>query len=85
MDVNVDEGCSGALGSGLAIFTRFPLIAASALPYALSGTPAQAIAGDFFVRKAAGNIVILHPILGEVEVWNTHVCLFITRPIEKHS
>ncbi|WWD16616.1 hypothetical protein CI109_101044 [Kwoniella shandongensis] len=64
---------TGALGSGLAIFTRFPLIAAQALPYSLSGSPAQAIAGDFFVKKAAANIVILHPVLGEVEIWNTHM------------
>lgn len=63
----------GALGSGLAIFTRFPLIAAHALPYSLSGSPAQAFAGDFFVKKAAANVVILHPVLGEVEIWNTHV------------
>ncbi|OCF74859.1 inositol phosphorylsphingolipid-phospholipase C [Kwoniella mangroviensis CBS 8886] len=63
---------TGALGSGLAIFTRFPLISAQALPYSLSGSPAQAFAGDFFVKKAAANIVIIHPILGEVEIWNTH-------------
>ncbi|WVR03926.1 hypothetical protein IAU60_000925 [Kwoniella sp. DSM 27419] len=64
---------SGALGSGLAIFTRFPLISAQALPYNLSGSPAQAVAGDFFVKKSAANVVILHPILGEVEIWNTHM------------
>ncbi|ODO09201.1 hypothetical protein I350_02801 [Cryptococcus amylolentus CBS 6273] len=64
---------TGALGSGLAIFTRFPLIGAQAFPYSLSGTPAQAFAGDFFVKKAAGNVVILHPVLGEVEIWNTHM------------
>ncbi|ORY29503.1 inositol phosphorylsphingolipid-phospholipase C [Naematelia encephala] len=64
---------TGALGSGLAIFTRFPIISAQALPYSLSGSPAQVIAGDFFVKKAAGNIVVLHPLLGEVEIWNTHM------------
>ncbi|WWC60189.1 uncharacterized protein I303_102754 [Kwoniella dejecticola CBS 10117] len=80
----VREGCrknlpfsrffhTGALGSGLAIFTRFPLISAQALPYSLSGSPAQAFAGDFFVKKAAANIVIIHPILGEIEIWNTHM------------
>ncbi|ORX36491.1 Endonuclease/exonuclease/phosphatase [Kockovaella imperatae] len=64
---------TGALGSGLAIFTRFPLIAAQAFPYSLSGSPAHAIDGDFFVKKAAGSVVILHPVLGEVEIWNTHM------------
>jgi sphingomyelin phosphodiesterase 2 len=43
------------------------------MPYDLSGTPQQAIAGDFFVNKAAANVVVLHPILGELEIWTTHV------------
>jgi hypothetical protein len=63
----------GALGSGLAIFTKFPLISAQALPYSLSGSPAQAIEGDFFVKKAAANVTVLHPLLGEVEIWTSHV------------
>lgn len=71
-------GGRGALGSGLAIFTRFPLISAQALPYSLSGSPHQAIEGDFFVKKAAANVVVLHPLLGEIEIWNTHVgCLMM--------
>ncbi|KAI9632529.1 inositol phosphorylsphingolipid-phospholipase C [Dioszegia hungarica] len=64
---------SGALGSGLAIFTRFPLISARVMPYDLSGTPQQAIAGDFFVNKAAANVGVFHPILGELEIWTTHM------------
>nr|ODN85182.1 hypothetical protein L203_05134 [Cryptococcus depauperatus CBS 7841] len=69
---------TGALGSGLAIFTRFPLIAAHAFPYSLSGSPAQGFAGDFFVKKAAANVVILHPVMGEVEIWNTHASIKAT-------
>jgi hypothetical protein len=69
---------SGALGSGLAIFTRYPLVAARVMPYNLSGTPQQAIAGDFFVNKAAASVVVLHPTLGELEIWTTHVrCLVL--------
>lgn len=64
---------TGALGSGLAIFTRWPIVGGQALPYSLSGTPLEVIAGDFFVNKAAGKAVIRHPRLGEVEVWNTHM------------
>ena len=64
---------SGALGSGLAIFSRFPIISTHTLPYSLSGLPLHVIAGDFFVNKAAGSCVLLHPKLGEVEVWSTHV------------
>ncbi|KAI5452785.1 phospholipase C type enzyme [Naganishia albida] len=64
---------TGALGSGLAILTKFPIISAQALPYSLSGLPLAVIAGDFFVNKAAGSVAILHPELGEVEIWNTHM------------
>lgn len=64
---------SGALGSGLAIFSRFPILSAKALPYALSGLPSEVVAGDFFVNKAAARVVLDHPTVGEVEVWNTHM------------
>ena len=67
----------GALGSGLAIFTKFPIVSAEAHPYSLSGCPHHPTEGDFFVNKAAGCIVLLHPYLGEVEVWSTHVSLCI--------
>lgn len=64
---------SGALGSGLAIFTRFPIIATSVHPYSLNGAPIDVIAGDWFVGKAATSVVILHPVLGQVQIFNTHV------------
>ena len=63
---------SGALGAGLALFSRFPIISTSIHPYSLSGAPMDVIAGDFFVGKAASSIVIIHPVLGQVEVFNTH-------------
>lgn len=64
---------SGALGSGLAIFSQLPIIEAHALPYSLSGVPHQVIQGDFYVNKAAAVATIRHPVLGEIEVWNTHM------------
>ncbi|KAK0246118.1 inositol phosphophingolipids phospholipase C [Armillaria nabsnona] len=64
---------SGALGSGLAIFTRFPIIATSVHPYSLNGAPIDVIAGDWFVGKAATSVVILHPVLGQVQIFNTHL------------
>ncbi|KAF8910092.1 inositol phosphophingolipids phospholipase C [Gymnopilus junonius] len=63
----------GALGAGLAIFTRYPIISTSIHPYSLNGTPLDVIAGDWFVGKAAGSVVILHPVLGQVQVFNTHL------------
>ncbi len=64
---------SGALGAGLAIFSRFPFVETSILPYALNGQPVDVAAGDWFVGKAAANVVILHPILGKTQIFNTHV------------
>ncbi|KAH9486305.1 Inositol phosphosphingolipids phospholipase C [Psilocybe cubensis] len=64
---------SGALGAGLAIFSRYPFISSSIYPYSLNGTPLDVAAGDWFVGKAAANVVIMHPILGQVQVFNTHL------------
>ena len=66
---------SGALGAGLAIFTRYPVIESEMNPYSLNGQPLDVAGGDWFVGKGAAHLVILHPILGQVQVFNTHVCL----------
>lgn len=66
-------GRSGALGAGLAIFTRFPIVAATIHPYSLNGSPLDVLGGDWIVGKAAASVVIEHPILGQVQVFNTHV------------
>ncbi|KDQ63108.1 hypothetical protein JAAARDRAFT_121142 [Jaapia argillacea MUCL 33604] len=64
---------SGALGAGLAIFSRFPIIAATIHPYSLNGSPIDVTAGDWFVGKAAASVLISHPLLGQVQVFNTHL------------
>ncbi|KAJ7109954.1 inositol phosphophingolipids phospholipase C [Mycena epipterygia] len=64
---------SGALGSGLALFSRFPIIGTSVHPYSLNGAPIDVAGGDWFVGKAAVSIIISHPILGQVQVFNTHL------------
>jgi sphingomyelin phosphodiesterase 2 len=64
---------SGALGAGLAFFSKYPLIGASVHPYSLNGSPIDVTGGDWFVGKAATSIIIEHPLLGEVEIFNTHV------------
>jgi sphingomyelin phosphodiesterase 2 len=64
---------SGALGAGLAILSRFPIVSTSVHPYALNGAPMDVAAGDWFVGKAAASVVILHPLLGQVQIFNTHV------------
>lgn len=64
---------SGALGSGLALFSRFPITGSSIIPYHLNGSPLDVAGGDFFVGKSITSIIVEHPALGEVEVFNTHV------------
>ncbi|KAG7099691.1 hypothetical protein E1B28_001513 [Marasmius oreades] len=63
---------SGALGAGLAILSRFPIVGSTCNPYSLNGLPIDVTGGDWFVGKAAASVVIDHPILGEVQVFNTH-------------
>ncbi|EPQ60245.1 DNase I-like protein [Gloeophyllum trabeum ATCC 11539] len=64
---------SGALGAGLAIFSRFPIIGTTIHPYSLNGSPIDVVAGDWFVGKAAASILIAHPLLGQLQVYNTHL------------
>ncbi|KAJ7651688.1 inositol phosphophingolipids phospholipase C [Mycena polygramma] len=64
---------SGALGSGLALLSRFPIIGTSVHPYSLNGTPIDVGGGDWFVGKAAVSITVSHPILGQFQVFNTHL------------
>lgn len=66
---------SGALGAGLVILSRFPIISSSIHPYSLNGEPIDVVAGDWFVGKAAASILIAHPVLGQVQIFNTHVSL----------
>lgn len=69
---------SGVVGAGLAIFSRFPIISASIHPYSLSGIPMDSV-GDWFAAKSAASVVISHPILGPIQVFNTHVCVGFCR------
>ncbi|KAH7886031.1 Endonuclease/exonuclease/phosphatase [Phlebopus sp. FC_14] len=64
---------SGALGSGLAIFTKWPIMASSITPYSLNGEPIDVSGGDWFVGKAVGSVTIFHPTIGEVQIFNTHL------------
>ncbi|VDC08049.1 unnamed protein product [Peniophora sp. CBMAI 1063] len=64
---------SGALGAGLVIFSRFPIIGATIQPYSLNGHPLDVAGGDWFVGKAAASLLLSHPILGQVQIFNTHL------------
>ncbi|POW13317.1 hypothetical protein PSTT_03788 [Puccinia striiformis] len=64
---------SAALGSGLAILSRFPIISSHFHPYLLNGHPLHFIQGDFFVGKSVGSCLLDVPMIGEVEVFTTHL------------
>ncbi|KAG6380960.1 Endonuclease/exonuclease/phosphatase [Boletus reticuloceps] len=63
---------SGALGAGLAVFTKWPIIATDITPYSLNGEPMDVTGGDWYVGKAAGSVTVFHPTLGEVQIFVTH-------------
>ncbi|KAI9467799.1 MAG: Endonuclease/exonuclease/phosphatase, partial [Benjaminiella poitrasii] len=64
---------SGAFGSGLAILSKFPIISTSYHRYALNGKPLQIFHGDYYVGKGIGSVLIEHPTIGLLEVFNTHL------------
>ncbi|CAO1631803.1 unnamed protein product [Parajaminaea phylloscopi] len=63
---------SGAFGSGLAILSRFRIVATHTHPYSLNGLPIHVGHGDWFVGKAAGSVTLD---LGDglvIDVFDTH-------------
>ncbi|CAE7138907.1 unnamed protein product [Rhizoctonia solani] len=64
---------SGALGAGLAIFSRFPIQSTSLHPYSLCGSPLDVAEGEWFSDKAIASAIIDHPLLGHVDIFNTHL------------
>ncbi|KAK0532656.1 phospholipase C type enzyme [Tilletia horrida] len=63
---------TAALGSGLAILSRFPIVSTHTQPYLLNGVPIYVSHGDWIAGKAFGSITINHPRLGLVDIYNTH-------------
>ncbi|RCH96902.1 phospholipase C type enzyme [Rhizopus stolonifer] len=64
---------SGVLGSGLAILSKFPILSTQYHRYHLNGKPLMFIHGDYYVGKGVGSIVVDHPTVGLLEVFNTHL------------
>ncbi|KAI9275302.1 Endonuclease/exonuclease/phosphatase [Helicostylum pulchrum] len=64
---------SGALGSGLAILSRYPIISTAYHRYALNGKPLKLLHSDYYVGKGCGTAVVKHPALGYLEIFNTHL------------
>ncbi|KAG0372132.1 phospholipase C type enzyme [Mortierella sp. AD032] len=63
---------SGLFGSGLATFSRHPIVSSSLTRFALNGDPWPVWQGDWYDGKSCGSVVVTHPLAGEIEVFNTH-------------
>ncbi|KAI9322714.1 Endonuclease/exonuclease/phosphatase [Dichotomocladium elegans] len=64
---------SGAMGSGLAILSRFPIVATNYTQYTLAGRPLKIFHGDFYVGKGFALASVEHPDIGIVDVFTTHL------------
>ena len=65
---------AGFLGSGLAIFSRWPILSTSIYPFGLNGRPAAVWRGDYYAGKGVATALIRHHTGTLIEVFNTHVC-----------
>ncbi|KAF9913178.1 phospholipase C type enzyme [Linnemannia zychae] len=63
---------SGLFGSGLATFSKYPIISSSLTRFSLNGDPWPVWQGDWYDGKSCGSVVVAHPLAGEIEIFNTH-------------
>ncbi|KAI5481596.1 hypothetical protein MNV49_002822 [Pseudohyphozyma bogoriensis] len=64
---------SGAIGAGLAILSAHPIVSSFMYPYPLNGHALHFIEGDFFAGKGVCGITVEVPVVGKVDVLNTHM------------
>ncbi|KAF9113827.1 phospholipase C type enzyme [Mortierella sp. AM989] len=64
---------SGLFGSGLVILSKYPILKTSLRRYALNGDPGRILHGDWFDGKSCASVVVVHPRIGEIRVFNTHL------------
>ena len=54
--------------------SKHPIVGMETHMFRLTGTPIFVHQGDWIAGKGCGCVTIMHPQLGEVDVWDTHVC-----------
>lgn len=64
---------SGAIGSGLATFSRWPITEVEFRRFSISGRPEHILRGDWFAGKGIGLVKVQHPEGDTIAVLNTHV------------
>lgn len=72
---------SGALGSGLAIFSRYPILSSNFIRFTLAGRPLRVLEGDYYVGKGCASVCVRVPEIGLVDVYTTHVCKYVSYSI----
>ena len=65
---------SGVYGTGICIFSRYPILKTFAYPFAVSGYPYALAHGDWFGGKAACFALIDHPKM-KIHFFTTHVSM----------
>lgn len=64
---------SGVVGSGLAVFSKYPIVEAWWKGFTLTGKAHRLFDGDWYAGKGIGAVRIRHPTIGLIDVFNTHV------------
>lgn len=64
---------SGVVGSGLAIFSRYPIVDSWWLGFTATGKPQRIFDGDWYAGKGIGAVRIRHPRAGSVDIFDTHL------------
>jgi exonuclease III len=64
---------AGFLGSGLAIFSRWPILSTSMFQFQMNGRPAAVWRGEYYAGKGIATALIQHHTGALIEVFNTHV------------
>lgn len=73
---------AGFLGSGLAIFSRWPITSTSMFPFTLNGRPTAVWRGDWYAGKGVATAVVRHHTGSVIEVFTTHVlCLSLLNEV----
>ncbi|KAG0197704.1 hypothetical protein BGX28_008791 [Mortierella sp. GBA30] len=63
---------SGLFGSGLVMLSKYRVKSTSLRRFTLNGNPVSVLHGDWYDGKSCASVVLEHPTVGEIEVFNTH-------------
>jgi sphingomyelin phosphodiesterase 2 len=64
---------SGVVGSGLAVFSKYPIREAWWKGFTLAGKANRIFDGDWYAGKGIGAVRVNHPVAGDLDIFNTHV------------